>query len=89
VVRLADGGEASWPYFEPVDGLDAGEVRAVPARGIPPQGYISAVQAAAACEGSGKRLCTYDEWVSACRGRPDHDSTYPYGDTYEPGACNE
>ena len=89
VMRLADGGEAPWPYYEPVDGHDGGALRAVPARGIPPQGYISAVQAAAACEASGKRLCTYDEWVSACRGLPDQDRTYPYGDIYEPGACNE
>jgi sulfatase modifying factor 1 len=89
VVRLADGGETPWPYYEPVDGHDGGALRAVPARGIAPQGYISAVQAAAACESSGKRLCTYDEWVSACRGLPDQDNTYPYGDTYEPGACNE
>src|SRR5262249_7997522 len=63
--------------------------RAVPAHGVFPQGYISEEQARAACEASGKRLCTFDEWTAACRGRPEHDNLYPYGDTYEPGACNE
>ena len=85
----ADGGATPWPHFEPVDGLDAGELRAVPAAGVFPQGYISQVQATEACVAAGKRLCTFDEWTSACRGRPEHDYVYPYGDTYEAGRCNE
>jgi hypothetical protein len=85
----SDGGETPWPHFNPIDGYDAGEFRAVPAAGIFPQGYISQVQASAACEASGKRLCTFDEWTCACRGRPQHDYVYPYGNTYEPGWCNE
>ena len=89
VHRLADGGDGPWPHYTPLDGEDAGDFRAIPARGIVPQGYISQEQAAAACEASNKRLCTFDEWTAACRGRPAHDYVYPYGDTYEPGACNE
>jgi hypothetical protein len=88
-VRDPDGGEEAWPWYQPVDDLDAGAVRAVPAHGIFPQGYISEVQAAAACAASGKRLCTLEEWTAACRGRPAHDYVYPYGDTYEAGRCNE
>jgi sulfatase modifying factor 1 len=84
-----DGGIAPWPYFMPVDGLAPGTYRAIPAAGIFPQGYISQVQASFACTAAGKRLCTFDEWTSACRGRPEHDYVYPYGDTYEPGRCNE
>jgi hypothetical protein len=84
-----DGAAAPWPNYLPVDGYDAGEFRAVPAAGVLPQGYISQVQATAACEASGKRLCTFEEWTSACRGRPQHDYVYPYGDTYEAGRCNE
>jgi len=84
-----DGGETAWPHFNPIDGYDAGEFRAVPAAGVFPQGYISQVQATAACVASGKRLCTFDEWTSTCRGRPQHDYIYPYGDTYEAGRCNE
>jgi hypothetical protein len=84
-----DGGEAPWPHYTPVDDYDASAFRAVPAQGIFPQGYISQVQATAACEASGKRLCTLDEWTAACRGRPQHDYLYPYGDTFEDGGCNE
>ena len=89
VMREADGSETPWPHVTPLDGYDAAAFRAVPARGVVPQGYISQEQAAAACEGSGKRLCTFDEWTAACRGRPAHDYVYPYGDVYESGACNE
>jgi hypothetical protein len=89
VTREADGGESAWPWYLPVDDQDAGALRAVPAHGIYPQGYISNVQAGAACRASGKRLCTLDEWTAACRGRPAHDDVYPYGDVYQAGACNE
>lgn len=88
LVVVADGGEMAWPWFDPIDKVDA-SIRAVPAEGIYPQGYISQVQATDACKRSGKRLCTLDEWTAACRGQPDHDYVYPYGDTYDPSACNE
>jgi formylglycine-generating enzyme required for sulfatase activity len=42
--------------------------------------------ARAACESVGKRLCSADEWLEACRG-PDRN-TYAYGDEFEPLACN-
>lgn len=59
----------------------AGSVRfARPARGVTWE------QAQAACANAGKRLCTADEWTTACRG--DQDRTYPYGETYEPNTCN-
>ena len=86
---LGDGGETAWPYNRAVDDLEPGTYRAVVARGQKPQGYISSDQAEAACKASAKRLCTRDEWTAACRGRPDHDNVYPYGNTYEAGACNE
>jgi formylglycine-generating enzyme required for sulfatase activity len=86
--RDDDGGESPWPWYLPVDDLDAGAVRAIPAKGVFPQGYISQVQATAACNASGKRLCTFAEWTAACRGQPAHDYVYPYGDTYEAGRCN-
>ena len=89
VQRDDDGGESAWPWYLPVNDLDAGAVRAIPAKGIFPQGYISQVQATAACNASGKRLCTFVEWTAACRGQPMHDYVYPYGDTYEAGRCNE
>ena len=78
-----------WPFYDPIDNADASTLRAVVAKDIFPQGYISQVQAAAMCANSGKRLCTLAEWTAACRGEPDHDYVYPYGDTYDPTACNE
>jgi sulfatase modifying factor 1 len=84
-VELApDGGSAPHAYDHPVDGLT---VAAVVAAGVKPQGYISGTQAAAACALAGKRLCTQPEWLAACEG--PNGSTYPYGNTYQPGACNE
>lgn len=47
---------------------------------------VSWFQAQAACLNAGKRLCTPDEWVVACRGA--EDVTYPYGDGFEPTTCN-
>lgn len=38
------------------------------------------------CRHAGARLCAAEEWFSACRGAADQD--YPYGDSYDPAACN-
>lgn len=64
-----------------------GTPRAVSLRGAVPQAHISQVQAAAACSAAGKRLCTDDEWLRACRG--PGDTQYPYGPTRMPGVCND
>lgn len=82
--RQADG---SWKPASPYLTVGTRTVRAVPAAGIIPQGYISGAEAADACAASGKRLCTTDEWLAACRGPANH--IWPYGDTYMPGACND
>ncbi|MCA9675938.1 MAG: SUMF1/EgtB/PvdO family nonheme iron enzyme [Kofleriaceae bacterium] len=47
---------------------------------------VSQVEAAAACAAAGKRLCTEAEWQLACAGPTG--LLYPYGDTYQPTACN-
>ena len=87
VVELdAAGNESPHSPFVPVDGLT---VRAKAAPGVPPQGYISQVQATAACQRAGKRLCSAAEFSLACRG-PDATNVYPYGGTTRKvGACNE
>ena len=80
----SDGTTAPWsPYFSPAGAA----VRAVSAPGAVPQGYISEVEAEAACFEAGKRLCTLDEWEAACGGASSW--TYPYGDMREPGVCND
>lgn len=67
------------PYEVPSGGV------AVSAAGRVPQGYISAEVAEAACAAAGKRLCTSEEWLLACSGG---ERTYPYGNDYDPAACN-
>lgn len=81
----ADGSVvAAWsPYHNPGDV----RVRAVSLRGAVPQAYVTQVQAAAACAEAGKRLCSDLEWLRACQGAAG--TTYPYGDTRIPGACND
>lgn len=43
-------------------------------------------EAAALCESVGKRLCTDEEWVQACRG--PQGLRYPYGAIYDGAKCN-
>jgi sulfatase modifying factor 1 len=75
---------ASWsPYQNPTGHV----MRAVSLRGGVPQAYISQLDASAACGAAGKRLCSDAEWLRACQGPTS--STYPYGDTREPGVCND
>jgi len=87
VVELdRQGNERPHSPYEPVTGLT---VRARAAAGVVPQGYISQVEAQAACANAGKRLCQETEFLLACRGR-DPSAKYPYGGaTRKPGACNE
>ncbi|HEY8039010.1 MAG TPA: SUMF1/EgtB/PvdO family nonheme iron enzyme [Polyangiaceae bacterium] len=82
---VGDGSERPWPYYQvlPADVV----VRAVSQAGVFPQGYISGVQARAACEASGKRLCKPDEWKSACMG--PKKTIFPYGNEREVGRCND
>lgn len=53
---------------------------------VVPNGYVSGVLAARACANAGKRLCTHDEWVRACKGAEPR--RFPYGDEYKQSACN-
>jgi sulfatase modifying factor 1 len=78
--------ERPWPPNRIVDPV-ADRVRAQSVPGVIPQGYVSGVQAAAACERSGKRLCSVDEWVRACRGPAR--TLYPYGEVRRAGVCND
>jgi len=81
-----DGGEST---HSPYDIIGDASVRAKSAPDVVPQGYISQVEATAACTAAGKRLCAADEFGLACRG-PDAGNYYPYGgETRVPGDCNE
>jgi formylglycine-generating enzyme len=51
-----------------------------------PDGNPLVWDAEGSCQMQKKRVCTLTEWVAACRG--PGGSKYPYGDKYDPTACN-
>lgn len=71
------------PYFQLSTPF---QIKAVSEANVVPNGYMSGMVAETACKNAGKRLCSEEEWVTACRGEADRK--FPYGDTYEPGRCN-
>ena len=73
------------PPVPPVQRADFSP-RAVSAAGHVPQGYFSSITARLACENAGKRLCTEQEWVRACRS--SGGTKHPYADSFEWGRCN-
>ena len=74
------------PDLPPVERRTDFEPRAVSSPGVIPQGYLTYYLARQACANAGKRLCTEEEWVAACRGA--RQTKYPYGGQYVPGRCN-
>ncbi len=62
------------------------EPRAVSEAEALPQAYLSYHLAKRACENAHKRLCSKDEWVTACRGQKG--TQFPYGDSFRAGRCN-
>jgi formylglycine-generating enzyme len=84
VVELTGNAERPHSPFASVKGL---RVKAVSRAGVFPQAYISRNEAEGACAAAHKRLCTEDEWVTACKGR--RPTTYPYGDERHEGQCND
>ena len=82
--QLSNG---TWGPASPYLTVGTRTVRAVVAKGIVPQGYISGAEAGQACAAAGKRLCTSAEWLAACQGPASQ--TWPYGATYVAGACND
>ena len=72
----AQGQPFPWsPYLNP----GKQRIRALSVESVIPQAYMDKYQSAAACAEAGKRLCTYKEWLRACRG--SEGRTYPYGNT--------
>jgi formylglycine-generating enzyme len=62
------------------------ESRAVSKAGVMPWSVLDNATAEAACNATGKRLCTSEEWRTACKG--PKGTVYAYGDSYEPAVCN-
>ncbi len=62
------------------------EHRSCSNEGVKPWFSVSFLEAEQACLNAGKRLCTETEWQEACEGVSNFE--FPYGDTYDPEACN-
>lgn len=56
-------------------------------KGTRPMVMIDAHEAEAWCAERGKTVVSEDAWVAACEG-PEH-WRFPYGNTWEPGRCND
>jgi len=54
-------------------------------KGVRPTNMVSQAQARDSCVSVGKRLCTAEEWTTACKG--PYNWRYPYGDKYIRRAC--
>ena len=100
---MAQSATAGGSFFiDAFEGTISANGKAVSQPGVVPA-QASWFDAKAACEKSGKRLCTEEEWVSACTGKPAIDNNnngffadddvegrmYPYGFFYEKGACQD
>jgi formylglycine-generating enzyme required for sulfatase activity len=79
-----DGALAPLPHNQRPPSDVRFEARSEP--GVFPQGYMSRVEAAAACKNAGKRLCSMREWRRACEGKGS--TTFPYGRRRVAGRCN-
>ena len=77
----------SWEVHSPYHTPSSENFRAVSVANVAPQAHISGEMAAIACENSGKRLCSSEEWLLSCQGTEGR--VYPYGNTYVAGACND
>lgn len=60
---------------------------AASAMGFLPQAYINREESAFACRNAGKRLCSLEEWLHACKGRSNR--LYSYGNEEEAKRCNK
>jgi protein-disulfide isomerase/uncharacterized membrane protein len=89
-------------FIDPYEAALTADGKAVSLPGVDPA-QVSWTEADAACQKAGKRLCTEDEWASACSGKPQVDNNnnnmvtdddiegarYPYGDFYDAGTCRD
>ena len=82
---LVDVDGSAWsPYVHPGRATRA---RGLAARCGPAGVHLAGRRPRAACAAAGKRLCSDAEWLRACQGPTT--TTYPYGNTREPGVCND
>jgi len=100
MIKVNGANAAFW--IDAYEGSLSKSGKAVQAPGVVPA-RINWYDAKSACEKAGKRLCTEEEWVTACAGKPAVDDNnngmfgddtvegrmYPYGAFYKVGTCND
>jgi MYXO-CTERM domain-containing protein len=93
MVHITSSGNDFWIYRYEASRPDASSVaagsdgdRACANPLVLPWHGVTFPAASAACAAAGKRLCTADEYLAACAGAAGH--VYPYGDAFDPNACN-
>jgi hypothetical protein len=79
-----DGAITPHPYYEVPESDVTYWARSE--KDVYPQAYISRTVAQAACKAVGKRLCSREEWMRACRGPKGW--TFPYGNKRKADRCN-
>jgi hypothetical protein len=75
-----------FPELPPFQRNGSVRPKAVSKAGVVPNAYLTRAVAAGACDAAEKRLCTLDEWQTACRG--ERKTKHPYGDEYTSFRCN-
>ena len=60
--------------------------KAVARKLVVPNGYVTGKMAEVACRNAGKRLCSLEEWTTACQGQQNRK--FPYGDKFVRTRCN-
>jgi len=82
-----ENGQLHDPFRVPPFPREMGGMYAKAFPGVVPQGYVGRDQAELACRNAGFRLCTVEEWQSACRG--PKAAMFPYGTNHRvDGRCN-
>jgi formylglycine-generating enzyme len=91
-LQEADGGAQGASAVTPFPSLPdwqkkgAGSLKALSKAGVLPNAYLSMYTSRDVCVRSEKRLCSLEEWQTACRG--ENATRFPYGDDYRVGVCN-
>lgn len=88
MVEVSDGGDLSFfiDRYEASQPIDHTYLYSCSVPNAQPWVNVSWQDAKTACEEANKRLCSEEEWELACAGLLQN--TYPYGNEYDPQACN-
>ena len=100
MVAIKNGTKSFW--IDPYEQVITTSGKAQNAPGQPPS-QVSWYDAKGACAKAGKRLCSEQEWITACAGEPAVDNNnnrwfsdddlegnmYPYGAYHSAGACHD